>query len=120
MDNRQTTSLVTGGSGFVGSYICEYLLAVGHKVICVDNLVTGSQSNISHLLNHSDFIFVSHDIIQPVYLDEMLKDKIHGVDFVYNFAGLSDLDEGLDSPLEAAQLNVLGNVLPGLNELKRV
>ena len=49
MNDRQIVSLVTGGAGFVGSYICEYLLGKGQKVISLDNLVTGAKSNLSHL-----------------------------------------------------------------------
>ena len=68
MNEGQITSLVTGGAGFLGSYICEYLLSKGQKVICIDNLVTGNQSNVNHLANNPDFIYVSHDIIQQAYL----------------------------------------------------
>ena len=61
--------LVTGGAGFLGSHLCEKLLANGHEVIALDNLVTGSKSNIDHLLSNSKFEFIRHDVTFPVYLE---------------------------------------------------
>ena len=110
MDNHQTTSLVTGGSGFVGSYICEHLLSVGHKVICMDNLVTGATSNISYLIDNPDFFFVSHDIIQPVYLDEILKNKIDGVDFVYHFASPASPKDYYNHPIHTLKVGSIGTL----------
>ena len=70
--------LITGGSGFIGSHLCERLLNEGNKIICLDNLFTGNKKNISNLLNNSDFEFVNHDIIKPYYRDE--------IDEIYNLA----------------------------------
>ncbi len=70
--------LVTGGAGFIGSHLCEALLKLGHNIICLDNLLTGSVNNISHLINDSNFEFINHDIVNPFY-----KDKI---DEIYNLA----------------------------------
>lgn len=58
--------LVTGGAGFIGSHLCDRLIAEGHKVICVDNLLTGSKKNITHLLKNSSFTFLEHDCSQPL------------------------------------------------------
>jgi UDP-glucuronate decarboxylase len=69
--------LVTGGAGFIGSHLCEYLLERDCKVICVDNLYTGSKSNISHLVDNPRFEFIRHDIVNPIYLE---------VDQIYNMA----------------------------------
>lgn len=69
--------LVTGGSGFLGSHLCERLLQDGHEVIAVDNLYTGSKQNISHLLNNSNFEFIRHDVTIPLYVE---------VDGILNFA----------------------------------
>jgi len=69
--------LVTGGAGFLGSHLCEYLLNDGHEVICVDNFFTGSKDNILHLLENPKFEVIRHDITFPLYLE---------VDEIYNLA----------------------------------
>ena len=65
-------TLVTGGAGFLGSHLCDRLLAEGHEVICLDNLITGRKVNISHLLNHPKFWFVHHDVTRPIELPTLL------------------------------------------------
>ncbi|MEI8120923.1 MAG: UDP-glucuronic acid decarboxylase family protein [bacterium] len=69
--------LVTGGAGFLGSHLCERLLAQGHEVICADNYFTGSKANISHLLRHPFFELMRHDVTFPLYVE---------VDEIYNMA----------------------------------
>jgi len=69
--------LVTGGAGFIGSHLCEELLDEGNEVICADNFFTGSKENISHLLDHTYFELLRHDITMPLYVE---------VDEVYNLA----------------------------------
>ncbi|MEQ1688120.1 MAG: UDP-glucuronic acid decarboxylase family protein [Sphingopyxis sp.] len=69
--------LVTGGSGFVGSHLIDRLLDMGHEVLCVDNLFTGSKRNIAHLHNHSRLEFLRHDVCFPLYVE---------VDEIYNLA----------------------------------
>ncbi|MDP2909332.1 MAG: SDR family oxidoreductase [Nanoarchaeota archaeon] len=71
--------VVTGGAGFIGSHLCEYLLEKGHEVICVDNYFTGSKENIKHLLSHKSFKEKEHDIINPLFFDE-------SIDQIYNLA----------------------------------
>lgn len=71
------TILVTGGSGFLGSHLCDRLLVEGNEVVCVDNLFTGSKDNIRHLLENDRFEFVRHDVTFPLYLE---------VDQIYNLA----------------------------------
>ncbi|MET0151637.1 MAG: GDP-mannose 4,6-dehydratase, partial [Candidatus Binatia bacterium] len=66
------TSVVSGGAGFLGSHLCDYLLAKGHRVICIDNLDTGSLQNIEHLENGEDFLFVNHDVTEPFFLEERI------------------------------------------------
>ena len=61
-----STAVVSGGAGFLGSHLCDFLLAKGHRVICIDNLDTGSLQNIEHLRNGDDFLFVSHDVTEPL------------------------------------------------------
>lgn len=58
-------ALVAGGAGFIGSHLCDRLIDDGHKVICIDNLYTGSLHNIEHLMSHPRFTFVNHDLTKP-------------------------------------------------------
>ena len=69
--------LVTGGAGFIGSHLCKYLLDKGDEVICMDNFFTGSKKNILSLIDNKNFEVITHDIIQPIYLE---------VDQIYNLA----------------------------------
>ena len=73
------TILVTGGAGFIGSHLCEYLLDKGEQVICADNLFTGREKNIDHLLSNKNFEFVLHDIINQFFANKK-------IDQVYNLA----------------------------------
>lgn len=73
------TILVTGGAGFIGSHLCEKLLKQGHKMICLDNLFTGSKKNIEPFLAHKNFKFIEHDIIEPFFINEK-------IDQIYNLA----------------------------------
>ncbi len=84
-----STCGVTGGAGFLGSHLCEHLLGAGHRVICIDNLDTGSLFNISHIRD-PDFVFTNHDITKRVEIDEP-------VDFVYHLASPA-------SPIDYARL----------------
>ena len=61
--------LVTGGAGFLGSHLCERLLAAGHDVLCVDNFFTGTKANVAHLMKHSCFELMRHDIPFPLYVE---------------------------------------------------
>src|SRR3954452_23671395 len=63
------TSVVTGGAGFLGSHLCDHLLEQGHRVVCVDNLETGSLENIAHQRDEA-FSFIYHDMIEPIAIDE--------------------------------------------------
>ncbi len=69
--------LITGGAGFLGSHLCERLLAQGHEVLCVDNFFTGSKNNVSHLMGHYNFELIRHDITFPLYVE---------VNQIYNLA----------------------------------
>ncbi len=69
--------LVTGGAGFLGSHLCERLLAAGHDVLCVDNFFTGTKANVAHLTKHPRFELMRHDITFPLYVE---------VDEIYNLA----------------------------------
>jgi dTDP-glucose 4,6-dehydratase len=95
-----TTSLITGGAGFLGSHLCEELLARGHRVICVDNLETGSLANIEHLRSEA-FSFEHVDIIKPFFVDEP-------VDFVYHFASPASPIDYLRLPLHTLKVGSYG------------
>jgi len=95
-----TTSLITGGAGFLGSHLCEELLAHDHRVICVDNLETGSLANIEHLRSEA-FSFVHADIIEPFFVAEP-------VDFVYHFASPASPIDYLRLPLHTLKVGSYG------------
>ena len=69
--------LVTGGAGFIGSHLCEFLLNNGDKVVAVDNFYTGTKKNIAHLIHNPNFELIMHDMINPLYVE---------VDQIYNLA----------------------------------
>jgi nucleoside-diphosphate-sugar epimerase len=94
------TCLVTGGAGFLGSHLCDELLRRGHRVICVDNVETGSLANIAHIRS-PDFRFLMADIIQPYYVDEP-------VDVVYHFASPASPIDYLRLPLHTLKVGSHG------------
>ena len=94
------TSLVTGGAGFLGSHLCEALLGKGHRVICLDNLETGSLANIAHLRDDA-FVFLHHDVSEPIVVDEPL-------DFVYHLAALASPIDYLRLPLHSLKTGSYG------------
>lgn len=97
--NAKKRVLVTGGAGFLGSFLCERLLTDGCQVICVDNFATGCKKNIEHLLPSSDFTLWRHDVTQPFSAD---------VDEIYNLAcPASPIQYQLD-PVQTIRTNVLG------------
>jgi dTDP-glucose 4,6-dehydratase len=69
--------VITGGAGFLGSHLCDLLVSEGHRVICIDNLITGSIANIEHLLNGSRFEFREHDITEPIFIDGEINYVLH-------------------------------------------
>ena len=77
-ENKQKNILVSGGAGFIGSHLCKALIHLGHNVICLDNLFTGTKDNICDLIDNSNFEFVYHDITEPYFRDN--------IDEIYNLA----------------------------------
>ena len=71
-------TIVTGGAGFLGSHLCDFLLSKGHEVICIDNMVTGANKNIAHLLSNNldNFIAITHDISKPIFLDQQFPPRL--------------------------------------------
>src|SRR3954470_8157812 len=94
------TCLVTGGAGFLGSHLCDELLARGHRVICVDNLETGSLANIEHV-RAPEFRFVHLDIIDPYFIDEE-------IDVVYHLASPASPIDYLRLPLHSLKVGSHG------------
>lgn len=108
-----TTAVVTGGAGFLGSHLCERLLAEGHRVICIDNFLTGAKRNIEHLLERDDFRFLEHDVTIPFEVEE-------DVDYVLHFASPASPIDYLELPIQTLKVGSLGthNAL-GLTKIKK-
>lgn len=100
--------MVTGGAGFLGSHLCDYLLAQGHQVVCVDNFHSGRRYNIQHLLADDDFSLIEHDVQQPIQLR---------VDEIYNLACPASPVQYQSNPIDTIRTNVLGMI--NLLELAR-
>jgi len=94
-------ALVTGGAGFLGSHLCERLIAAGHEVLCVDNLFTGSRRNIEHLLDNHGFEFMRHDITFPLYVE---------VDEIYNLACPASPVHYQHNPVQTTKTSVHGAI----------
>lgn len=70
-------TLITGGAGFIGSHLCDFLLEKGHEIICMDNLITGNIRNIEHLKNNKNFTFIQHDVTKPIKIEGKLDCILH-------------------------------------------
>jgi UDP-glucuronate decarboxylase len=93
--------LVTGGAGFIGSHLCERLLAEGHHVICLDNFFTGRRENIEHLLDNRRFETLRHDVTEPLFIE---------VDQIYNLACPASPMHYQYNPVKTVKSNVLGTI----------
>jgi dTDP-glucose 4,6-dehydratase len=94
-------SVVTGGAGFLGSHLVDYLLGRGHRVVAVDNLVTGSVDNIAHLAGNKDFRFIEQDVTEFLFLDMK-------VDYVWHFASPASPVDYLELPIQTLKVGSLG------------
>ena len=86
------TCLITGGAGFIGSHLCDFLLRKGFRVLCMDNLVTGSENNIRHLIGRPGFTFVRHDVTENIEFDGSL-------DYVLHLASLASPVDYMEHPI---------------------
>jgi UDP-glucuronate decarboxylase len=93
--------LVTGGAGFIGSHLCDRLLAGGHHVICLDNLFTGRRENVAHLLENERFELLRHDVTEPLFID---------VEQIYNLACPASPIHYQYNPVKTVKSNVLGTI----------
>src|SRR5688572_1749438 len=98
---KQPTSVVTGGAGFLGSHLVDLLLARGHRVIAIDNFVTGSVENIDHLGGNSNFKFIQQDVTEFIFLHE-------AVDFIWHFASPASPIDYLELPIQTLKVGSLG------------
>ncbi len=92
--------LITGGAGFIGSHLCDHFLGQGHEVICVDNLLTGSVSNIAHI-RHPKFTFIEYDVTNYIYIDGPL-------DYVLHFASPASPIDYLRLPIHTLKVGAIG------------
>ena len=98
---HQTTAVVTGGAGFLGSHLCDRLLQEGMKIICIDNLLTGNLDNISHLFGNNNFSFIKHDVTNYIYVGGK-------IDYVLHFASPASPIDYLKLPIQTLKVGSLG------------
>ena len=94
-------SVVTGGAGFLGSHICDYLIGKGHSLICVDNFITGTEANIAHLKNNARFTLINQDVTEYI----SVKGK---VDFVFHFASPASPIDYIELPIQTLKVGSIG------------
>ena len=94
-------AVVTGGAGFLGSHLCDRLLAEGLRVTAIDNLITGSTKNIAHLMGHPDFRFIKHDVTEYIFIDG-------AVDYILHFASPASPIDYLKLPIQTLKVGSLG------------
>ncbi len=95
--------VITGGSGFVGSYLCEKLINDGHKIIVIDNLLTGSTENINHLMNNENFSFIEHDVQNHIEIENK-------VDYVLHFASAASPKAYTEHPVNTLKAGSVGTI----------
>ena len=95
--------VITGGSGFVGSYLCEKLINDGHKIIVVDNLLTGSTENINHLMNNENFSFIEHDVQNHIEIENK-------VDYVLHYASAASPKAYTEHPVNTLKAGSVGTI----------
>ena len=94
-------TLVTGGAGFLGSFLCERLLTTGHEVIALDNFFTGSKQNIDHLFGNSNFELIRHDVVEPILIE---------VDWIFNLACPASPVHYQYNPVKTVKTSVMGTI----------
>ncbi len=101
MSRRPQRTVITGGTGFIGSHLCDHFVEQGHEVVCLDNLLTGSTDNIAHLFGRANFTFVNHDVTNYVHVGGE-------VDNVLHFASPASPVDYLEFPIETLKVGALG------------
>src|SRR6266545_2951034 len=100
--SSKPVSVVTGGAGFLGSHLTDRLLKEGHRVIAIDNLITGNMANVGHLSGNPDFHFIKHNVSNFIFLPD---DKI---DYVFHFASPASPIDYLELPIPTLKVGALG------------
>jgi dTDP-glucose 4,6-dehydratase len=95
------TAVVTGGAGFLGSHLCDRLLAEGFRIIAIDNFITGSPDNVAHLAGNPDFQFIRHNVSEFIFVPG-------AVDFVFHFASPASPIDYLEHPIPTLKVGALG------------
>src|SRR2546428_8923812 len=98
----QLVSVVTGGAGFLGSHLVDRLLAEGHRVIAIDNLITGNSANIGHLAGNENYRFIKHNVSNFIFLPE------EKIDYVFHFASPASPIDYLELPIPTLKVGALG------------
>jgi len=101
MIHNQKRILITGGAGFLGSHLCDRLIAEGHDVLCLDNFFTGSKKNINHLLSKPNFELIRHDLVQPIFIE---------ADEIYNLACPASPIHYQYNPVKTVKTSVMGSI----------
>lgn len=99
--HKQKRILITGGAGFLGSHLCDFLVAEGNDVICLDNFFTGTKKNIVNLLGKSNFELIRHDLVQPIFIE---------VDEIYNLACPASPIHYQYNPVKTVKTSVMGAI----------
>ena len=99
--HKQKRILITGGAGFLGSHLCDFLVAEGNDVICLDNFFTGTKKNIVNLLEKSNFELIRHDLVQPIFIE---------VDEIYNLACPASPIHYQYNPVKTVKTSVMGAI----------
>ena len=99
----ETISVVTGGAGFLGSHLCDLLLSLGHRVIAIDNLITGNTANIEHLAGNKRFRYIKHNVTDYIYLGG----PVH---FVYHLASPASPIDYLELPIQTLKVGSIGTM----------
>jgi dTDP-glucose 4,6-dehydratase len=94
-------SLVTGGAGFLGSHLCDFLIAEGHEVLCLDKLLTGRSKNIEHLTGQERFTFIQHDVTKPIEIEGPL-------DYILHFASPASPKDYAEHPIHTLKVGAIG------------
>lgn len=98
---QRSVSLVTGGAGFIGSHLCDMLVGKGHRVICMDNLCTGSLDNLERVITHENFTFVRHDVTRHIEIEG-------AVNFIFHLASPASPADYLRLPIQTLKVGAMG------------